>query len=191
VVILPDNDDVGHAHMTVVAASLRGVTKPRGVTKSIRVLELPGLPPKGDIIDWANSGGTVEQLHALIEHAPHWLPLAGTDGNSILVNQAQHEDKSDGGHDHTETRGHGRVLPPPNEPMAVARVFANECLFDGELTLRHWRGGWWMWKKSHWIEVNDTAVRSIAYPSTRNTFRTEMSMIGLRHNAKFSIFLMR
>jgi putative DNA primase/helicase len=60
------------------------------------------------------------------------------------------------------------VLPPPNEPMAVARVFANECLFDGALTLRYWRGGWWMWKKSHWIEVNDTAMRSIAYLFTEH-----------------------
>ena len=47
VVILPDNDDRGRAHMNIVAASLQGIAR------SIRVLALPGLPPKGDIVDWA------------------------------------------------------------------------------------------------------------------------------------------
>ena len=64
-VILPDNDEAGRAHMNVVAASLQGVAA------SIRVLELPGLPPKGDIVDWATTGGTAEQLHTLIDDAPH------------------------------------------------------------------------------------------------------------------------
>jgi DNA primase len=44
VVIMPDNDDVGRAHMNIVAASLQGIAA------SIRVLDLPGLPPKGDRI---------------------------------------------------------------------------------------------------------------------------------------------
>jgi hypothetical protein len=34
------------------------------------------------------------------------------------------------------------LLPPPSEPMAVARVFVRDCLHNGILTLRHWRGGW-------------------------------------------------
>ena len=44
---------------------------------SIRVLDLPGLPPKGDVVDWAAAGGTVERLHELIEHeAKPWTPEA-------------------------------------------------------------------------------------------------------------------
>ena len=46
VVILPDNDNSGREHMNVVAASLQGIAK------SVRVLELPDLPAKGDVIDW-------------------------------------------------------------------------------------------------------------------------------------------
>jgi hypothetical protein len=57
----------------------------------------------------------------------------------------------------------GLLLPPPSEPMAVARIFLNECLHDDILTLRYWRGGWWMWKRTHWVEVHDGAVRSILY----------------------------
>jgi hypothetical protein len=54
--------------MNVVAASLQGLAA------STRVLFLPDLPDKGDIIDWAANGGTVEQLHNLIGNAPHWMP---------------------------------------------------------------------------------------------------------------------
>ena len=51
VVILPDNDEAGREHMNIVAASLHGVAK------SVPVLVLPGLPPKGDVLDWAAAGG--------------------------------------------------------------------------------------------------------------------------------------
>jgi AAA domain len=60
VVILPDNDEPGRNHADVVAASLQGIAR------SVRVLELPELEPKQDVIDWAGQGGTVEQLHDLI-----------------------------------------------------------------------------------------------------------------------------
>jgi putative DNA primase/helicase len=34
-----------------------------------------GLPPKGDIVDWASRGGTVEQFHTLIAYeAKPWMP---------------------------------------------------------------------------------------------------------------------
>ena len=38
--------------------------------KCARVLELPGLPAKGDIKDWVESGGTREQLDDLVRRAP-------------------------------------------------------------------------------------------------------------------------
>jgi hypothetical protein len=73
VVIMPDNDPAGRSYLEDVANSLRDVAT------SIRTLELPGLPPKGDIIDWAAAGGTVERLHELIEReAKPWAPGATT-----------------------------------------------------------------------------------------------------------------
>lgn len=68
VVLVPDNDDVGHKHVQEVGAALSGIAA------RLRVLVLPGLPPKGDISDWLTSGGTREQLDELIEHAPDWSP---------------------------------------------------------------------------------------------------------------------
>ena len=54
-VILPDNDDAGREHRDVVVASLR-----KAGCHSIRVLNLPDLPPKGDVIDWVKAGGTAD-----------------------------------------------------------------------------------------------------------------------------------
>jgi hypothetical protein len=60
VVILPDNDEVGAKHAVLVAEKLAGTAK------RVRVQELPGLPAKGDVADWAAAGGTLAQLHALV-----------------------------------------------------------------------------------------------------------------------------
>jgi putative DNA primase/helicase len=60
VVLVPDADDAGWQHVHQVGA--------------FRVLVLPGLPEKGDIIDWHEAGGTREQLDALINDAPEWKP---------------------------------------------------------------------------------------------------------------------
>ena len=68
VIILPDSDEQGRKHLDKVAASLVQVGA------NVRQLLLPGLAPKGDIIDWAKAGGTVEQLHELIEReAKPWI----------------------------------------------------------------------------------------------------------------------
>jgi RecA-family ATPase len=85
VIILPDNDDPGRNHADTVAASLQGIAK------SVRVLELPGLGSKGDIVDWAKQGGTVEQLHDLIvrEAKPWKLPAKNDDNRGCEQEQQQ------------------------------------------------------------------------------------------------------
>jgi putative DNA primase/helicase len=60
VAILPDNDEPGRHHAKLVAAALQGRAA------SVKIVELPGLPEKGDVSDWAIRGGTAESLKALI-----------------------------------------------------------------------------------------------------------------------------
>lgn len=64
VVILPDNDAPGAEHAVKVAESLKNCTK------TLRILELPDLPEKGDIEEWVASGGTKEKLLELAAAAP-------------------------------------------------------------------------------------------------------------------------
>jgi putative DNA primase/helicase len=55
-------------------------------------------------------------------------------------------------------------LPGPGNPMGVARVLIQDHQNDdGELTLRHWRGGWTQWQQTHWVEAEDKAIRSWIY----------------------------
>jgi putative DNA primase/helicase len=62
-----------------------------------------------------------------------------------------------------------RVLPAPSQPMAVAREFIEHGRrHDRELTLRHWRGGWWEWRTTRWVELDDRAVRKDAYAFTEH-----------------------
>lgn len=63
VVILPDNDEPGRAHARKVRECLAGIAR------SVCVVELPGLPPKGDVSDWIAGGGTAEALLALVQKA--------------------------------------------------------------------------------------------------------------------------
>jgi hypothetical protein len=67
-VILPDNDEPGRKHAQQAAKSLYGKAA------SVKVLELPGLPEKGDISDWLAAGGTREELLELAAEAPEWEP---------------------------------------------------------------------------------------------------------------------
>ncbi len=66
VVILPDNDEPGRKHARQVAQNLHGIAG------SVKLLEIPGLTPKGDAGDWLKAGGTKEQLLALADAAPEW-----------------------------------------------------------------------------------------------------------------------
>jgi putative DNA primase/helicase len=68
IVLVPDADEPGWKHANAVGASLVGIAA------RIRVLALPDLPAKGDVVDWLQAGGTREQLDALIEQAPEWQP---------------------------------------------------------------------------------------------------------------------
>jgi putative DNA primase/helicase len=58
----------------------------------------------------------------------------------------------------------GEELPGPGDPMGVARVLIQDHQTDGgELTLRHWRGGWMQWQNTRWVEAEDKSIRSWTY----------------------------
>jgi hypothetical protein len=68
VIVVADNDTAGRKHVERVAQDLKGKAA------SVKVLELPGLPDKGDASDWVDGGGTVEELERLARETPEWEP---------------------------------------------------------------------------------------------------------------------
>ncbi len=63
VAVLADNDKIGLQHAKDVARRLKSIAA------SIAVVELPELPPKGDVVEWIAAGGTRDQLEALVASA--------------------------------------------------------------------------------------------------------------------------
>lgn len=63
IVIIPDNDEIGQQH----AGRIFEMLEP--VAASAVILQLPNLPPKGDLSDWIKKGGTRETLMHLVDAA--------------------------------------------------------------------------------------------------------------------------
>jgi hypothetical protein len=69
IVILPDNDEPGRKHAKNVRQAVVDVAA------SVQIVNLPDVPPKGDVSDWLAAGGTRQALEALV---------AKTDDPSLL-----------------------------------------------------------------------------------------------------------
>ncbi len=66
VIVLSDNDEAGRNHAQQVAYLLQGIAE------SVQIVELPGLPAKGDVSDWIAAGGAKAELMRLAEATPVW-----------------------------------------------------------------------------------------------------------------------
>ena len=87
VVILPDHDEPGREFAQKIAKAITAFAQ------RVAILELPGLPPKGDVTDWLAMGGTREQLEALT--AGCWPkvrvmePVTVADWRTLMAHNAQ------------------------------------------------------------------------------------------------------
>lgn len=79
----------------------------------------------------------------------------------------------------------GSLLPAPSSPMAVAREFVAQRYSwppkadEPALALRHWRGGWWRWKQTHWAEMPAREVSAQLYEFTEKASFSGKN--GLQH----------
>ena len=90
VVILPDNDDPGRDHAQKVARSVHGIAT------SVKIVELPDLPAKGDVSDWLDAGGTLEYLQVLVELAPEFDPaISPSSGAETAATSKSNEDQDE------------------------------------------------------------------------------------------------
>lgn len=68
IAVLPDNDEAGRQHAETVARALTGVAS------EVRIVELPGLPEKGDVSDYLDAGHDRDELIAAIKAAQPYEP---------------------------------------------------------------------------------------------------------------------
>ncbi len=76
VIVLPDHDEPGARHGQLVAQNLHGIAA------SVKVVELPGLPHKGDVKQWLETDPSGTRLVRECERAALWQPTANADNKS-------------------------------------------------------------------------------------------------------------
>jgi hypothetical protein len=74
VAVLPDNDSAGRRNAEQVANSLYGIAG------ELRIVELPGLPEKGDVSDWLDAGHETSELLRRIDKAEPFKPTTPVSG---------------------------------------------------------------------------------------------------------------
>ncbi len=110
---LVDNDPPGRKYGREVVESLHGTAK------SIKIVELPGLPPKGDAVEWIEAGGTREQLLNLVNDAPEWEP--DTDGTGATDNPTNDEGNKNAKEEKERgSRGYPEWVPFPVDALPHA-----------------------------------------------------------------------
>ena len=80
----------------------------------------------------------------------------------------------------------GARCPAPNDPMAVARNLLPAFVEDERHTLRHWRGSWMRWARTHWKEVEDKEIRSWAYGQMEHATYTVLNKDGAPEPRKWA-----
>ena len=75
VAILADNDDAGRNHAEMAAGKLAGVAA------SVRIVQLPGLPEKGDAFDYLSAGHSAAELTSVAMSTP----LHGQAANALTI----------------------------------------------------------------------------------------------------------
>jgi hypothetical protein len=69
-VVIPDCDTSGIKHARGICGYLHGLAA------SVKLIELPGVGPKGDISDWLDQDNTLDDFWRLVAEAPLWDPTA-------------------------------------------------------------------------------------------------------------------
>lgn len=87
IVLIPDSDNEGREHTARVGASLNGHAA------SLKLLELPGLPSKGDVSDFLSTftdkEEAAEKLSILIENAPPYEPPKKLTHEDVIIDVSQ------------------------------------------------------------------------------------------------------
>ena len=138
VAIVVDNDPSGEAFGQLLAAKLRRV-KPE---IDCRIIRLPGLPPKGDIVEWIAGGGSRELFLEIV---------AGTERATAL--------------------DVGPVAEANDDPYRLARVNLDRYSAENNgRTLRYWRDEWYRWKTNRVQRLSAGELRARIVQAVRLEF---------------------
>lgn len=157
VFILPDNDEPGRKHAGDIAQSLHGKAQ-------VFILELPGLPEKGDIADYLKQHGpdkTAEDLARLAEQAKPWRPARPFFSARDLLNTSFERQKP--------IIGRG-ILPHGGHMLIAGETGVGKSLLRSELAL-HLVAGW------SWLGFDVSSAKRVAVFQYENPESTEQTRL--------------
>jgi hypothetical protein len=125
VVIIPDNDEPGKTHAVEVARALHGIAA------TLKIIELPGLPSKGDISDWFDAGKGTDDLLELVTATKEWQLSPSPTHYDPEIQSSDYEATDYGLVWHQPTRS-GRV--PTRLTNFTARILREVIRDDGAET---------------------------------------------------------
>ena len=151
VVILPDNDDRGRKHGQQVARSV----SPHAA--SVKVIELEGLPPKGDVSDWLNQGHTADELLELVKRSLEWQPDAPASPLTPDRGQADADSDDD-------------VNEAPDDPHRLARLYVDQHRIEGESAIHFYRDECFRWLDGAYRAIPNAELRSSLNQAIKREF---------------------
>jgi len=183
VIILPDNDplnpDTGKSPGIEHARQVMKFSEE--FVKSIRILELPGLPLKGDIVDWKQAGGTLPQLMELVNKIQSSTSLTVlNEPASVTKSEIQEMDPLD-----------LRVRESRSDKGNAKRFILNH---EGNLKFCYPWKKWLRWDGRRWeVDQNGSVFRNAKAVSEKMwddiaTFRRDVSEETLKQALAFAMF---
>ena len=100
----------------------------------VKIIRLPDLPPKGDIVEWIAAGGNQDQFLQIVEGTP---PI------DDVVQAAASE-----------------INEAPDDPHRLARINLERYSTRSGRTLLYWRDEWYIWKLSRYRRITDKELRA-------------------------------
>lgn len=166
IVILPDNDKAGREHALKVAHSSL-----KEIVTSIKIVELPNLPDKGDVTDWIKAGHSKEELIKLVSKAEEWQPKADeiqTEPFALLL-----RDFMDAGSLEIEWLWEG-ILPKPSLGILAAKPKFGKTLLSFNLAIAISLGCHYLGRK-----VKQTDVLIVQLEDPEVIIRNRFSKMGI------------
>lgn len=149
VAILVDNDDTGRNHGRQVANSVWGIAA------EVKIIELPGLPPKGDVSDWLDSGGDKSKLLEIVNATK---PLTAEDIAQMRPRPIQATQEE-------ATRSPLEAAKAGSPIMCTDLGNAKRFAWDHSDRVRHCQrlNAWFVWSGTHWQRDETGMVHRLAF----------------------------
>ncbi len=125
--IIPDNDQPGREHARQVAGSLQDKAASVKIVDLLQIM--PGLPRKGDVSDFLDRGGTVDQLDELADNTAVWEGCGKASRNDGLSSGAVAPSTLANSVQATEPKEKTRSKPPPSHAEILLDLASSTQLF--------------------------------------------------------------